>query len=44
MSKICNRYDQGKHTIDINHQVASRVELVYDLVDPDLFGLITPDG
>ncbi len=29
---VCNGCAQGKYTIDINHQVASRAELAYDLL------------
>ena len=44
MLTVCNWCAQGKHTIDINHQVASQVELVYNLLYLDLLWSITPVG
>lgn len=44
MPDVCDGCAQGKHTIDINHQAASRAVLAYDLVHLDLLGPITPTG
>lgn len=41
---VCDGCAQGKHTIDINHEAASRARLAYDLVHLDLLGPITPVG
>ena len=43
MPDVCDGCDQGKYTIDINHQAASRAELAYDLVHLVLLGPITPN-
>lgn len=44
MPDVCDRCAQGKNTIVINYQAASRAELAYHLVHLDLLGPITPVG
>lgn len=44
MPDVCDGCAQGKHTIDINHDTASRADLAYDLVHLNIFRSITPIG
>ncbi len=44
MSHVCNGFAQGKYTIDMNQQAASRAKLVYNLIHLDLLRPITLVG
>lgn len=44
ISDVCNDSAQKKYTIDINHDMASGADLVYNLLHLDLFRSITPAG